>query len=121
MFCQQLVNDDISIILILDSINKIQRFLEARLQDYYYFSNELGVDERELRDIPERFAHDTKYCIRHLFSVWKNKSNDVSHQAIVKALKASGHIYLSTVIEKYYESVHDHKIDLSTFELTHEG
>ena len=85
----------------------VMTFLDSRLNtDYLKFGHHLGIDMNELQKIHEALGHDTKRCIREVLFEWKRRSSpeDVTYEAIAKALEETGYPLLSTVVKDCYGS-----------------
>ena len=80
--------------------------LDSKLTtDYVKFGHHLGLTIRELYRIEETVGHDTKRCVKQILFHWRNHSKDITHEAIVKALQASGYQLLSKIVESRFSSL----------------
>ena len=97
----------ISVIIHIDSlVVELMSFLDSKLTtDYVMFGHHLGLTVRELYRIEETVGHDTKRCVKQILFHWRDNSKDITHEAIVKALQASGYQLLSKIVESRFSSL----------------
>ncbi len=95
--------------LSIDSlVLELMSFLDSKLTtDYVKFGYHLGLNMIELHRIEEEVGHDTKRCITKILLHWRNHSHkqDITHEAIVRALQASEYQMLSKIVESHFSSL----------------